>query len=353
MLLNYSLSGKMGKTPPRLKGLDFSLEEALEARDNDRILSLALFTPNRCNARCRPCYISAGKDDPNQLSFDEYKEIIDEAKKLRVKTIWTPGAGEPTIWNHFRDFIDYIAESGMLSVVFTNSFTMDSGLAKFLNDRNASVVTKLWSFDKSTADYLVGVNGAYEKMQRGLNILMEEGFNGYFQRTDGVEVSRLAVEMVICGANYQEAPEIFRFARENQIFPYLERILMRGRAAADPSLQINAEQTEKVFNECAEIDRKEFGYDWEPKMPYIGEPCIKIFHNMTVDHQGSIRPCCGCQVYIGNIREQSIQDTINSVSFRNIRQHLHEKIIGPKFYYNCAAVNEPAVRELLEKSPTP
>ena len=202
MLLISYLIVKMTQAPPRLKGLDFSLEETLNAREEKRLLSLALFTPNRCNARCKPCYISAGKDDPNQLSFEEYKEIILQAKDLGAQTIWTPGAGEPTIWPHLREFVEFIAKQGMTPVIFTNSFTMNTGLARFLYHRNVSIVTKLWSFDKKTADYLVGVDGAYEKMQTGLQILIEQGFNSYVTRPDGVKTTRLGVEMVINSINW-------------------------------------------------------------------------------------------------------------------------------------------------------
>jgi len=47
-----------------------------------------------CNFRCIHCYCNAGKKHPNELSFDEIKDLILQVKETRVWALDIVG-GEP------------------------------------------------------------------------------------------------------------------------------------------------------------------------------------------------------------------------------------------------------------------
>ncbi len=317
-LVNLS-SPKELAPPPKLKGFDFSKDVAFEARNTNRLLSLALFTTRLCNLRCRYCYIEGGTPLPNELSLTEYKDVILQAKDLGVKTVWVPGAGEPTLQKNLKELIDFTDSLDMWFVMFTNGMLIDDDWARFLIDRRTSVVVKFNSTTPSKQDYLAGISGAYDRIQKGRQTLLDYGFNDHYP-------TRMAVESVICSTNYSEIAEIFSWARDNNVFPYIETLLDSGRAAELSSLHVDSAALGRLFQQLLEIDQKDYGYTWAPVPPYVASTCDKLLYNLTVDSQGIARPCCGVHAPIGDIRKEKLSDIINSPLLQLLRhpeQSLH------------------------------
>ena len=59
-----------------------------------------------CNLACRHCLSSSGRRDPDELSTDEAKAVIDELERMQVFYV-NIGGGEPTIRSDFWEIIDY------------------------------------------------------------------------------------------------------------------------------------------------------------------------------------------------------------------------------------------------------
>lgn len=205
--------------------------------------------------------------------------------------------------------------------MFTNGTLVTKEVAKKLFDLNVFIIPKLNSFIPRVQDYLAGAKGAYQKMRRGLENLMNAGFNK-------TEPSRLSLESIICRKNYKEIPDIFRFCRKNNIIPYIELVTFKGRAKENTDLAITREEAKKLFYDILKIDREEFGFDWIPIPPIIATTCRKLLYNMYIDCQGNVKPCVAVDVYAGNVRSKSLKEMLESrliQSTRNVRRNLKGK----------------------------
>ncbi len=119
-----------------------------------------------------------------------------------------------------------MASNGMIPALFTNALAMTKDLAKFLYEANASVITKLDSLKEDVQDRLVGRTGAYRMMRTGLDNLLDAGFADIEDESK----LRLGASFVVCKANMDEVPDIWKFCRQNRLFPNLEMMVPNGKA---------------------------------------------------------------------------------------------------------------------------
>lgn len=330
MLCNSNLGVILNQqfySPPLINGVNFTSSEIESIRNSAKLLTLTFLTSNRCNFKCKYCYTNAGNAEDNEFTFDECKLVIDQARSLGAKTIWIPGAGEPMLDNNFYidgefPLIDYANDKGMSVTFFTNGCFMTSDITKKLASKNVSVVTKINSFNKQIQDYLVGRNGAFEKMQEGLHNLIEAGFN----KTD---ITRLGINTVITNQNHNEILDIFRYCRLNSIIPYISVTLHAGRAKEHLELEIPQDRIRNLFKKALEIDQTEFGFTWFPSPPYMADQCKKLFYDIVVTSTGDVRFCPGINISIGNVRKKPLKLIMQESSLlskiRNIKDHLKGK----------------------------
>lgn len=99
---------------------------------------------SNCNFNCQFC-VQKNKED-SRISFDEYKQIIDECCELGLETVQLEGSGEATLREDLPDFISYAADKGVKVNIYSNGFLMrgefmkqcvDAGLSLFRFSINA------------------------------------------------------------------------------------------------------------------------------------------------------------------------------------------------------------------------
>lgn len=100
------------KNPPELKGLDFTDKEITEANRRNRLLRVTIETSMACNLKCRYCSNKAGKPLPNELSLEEIKNDIDQALELGARSVVFIGGGEPLLYKHIFELIEYADRRG-------------------------------------------------------------------------------------------------------------------------------------------------------------------------------------------------------------------------------------------------
>lgn len=266
-----------------------------------------------CNLNCLTCYVNAGKPDPNELTFADCQNVLRQAKKLGARTWVVTGAGEPFMDKKFLPLIEFANNFGMSVVVFTNNILITPKLANWLFARKVSVVAKLNSLKLEVQDFIVGKSGASKVIYRGLNNLIAAGFNQS-------QPSRLAIDSVIVQQNYKEIPDIFRFCRDRNIIPYITTELPGGRGKDNAGiLDLSVNKIRDVFQQLLEIDHG-YGYNWEPHPPIVaGGSCKKILYQLFVGHTGEIGVCPGLNISLGNVRETSLAQALQSDLVRKVR----------------------------------
>ncbi|RLB46402.1 MAG: hypothetical protein DRI90_27370, partial [Deltaproteobacteria bacterium] len=265
---------------------------------------ISLELSRQCNLRCTFCYAQATAEPCVGLTDAEVRAVIDEAVALGACLISIVGGGESllrrSILRSGESCIDYANKRGCYAVVYTNCTLVDREAARWLNDRDVTVVGKMMSLRDSVQDSLVGVTGASVKIRRGVDALIEAGLAA-------TKPPRLALESVICRDNYDEMPAMWRWMRARGIVPEVEIPTMHGRATENRGALFfdEAEAPDKyrqLFEELLAIDRSEFGYDWIPHPPFVACSCQLYYSNCYVTDQGAVQPCASVDRVYGRLR---------------------------------------------------
>ena len=312
---------------PLVKGLDFSEEKIRYALKHNRMLMLIIFTDKKCNLKCPYCFTSGWEEKrENLLSLSEYKDIIIQAKELGAKSVWWVGTGEPFLYEHWRELIDFITAQNMWVGIYTNGTLIDKEVVRFVNERNVSLYVKMNSFDPQIQDKLAGgIKGTYKKIQKGIKNLLEVGFN---------RENRFAIETVITKLNYHKIPEIFRWARQNKIIPFIEMMEYANNWAKN--FDVSLEEHRDLFYRLLQIDQDEFGYSWIPYPPWVAMRCKNLYFSIAVDAEGNVQPCSGLHIKIGNVREKPLEFWWNIPELKELRDP--EKI-EPHYCKGCSLGN--------------
>jgi MoaA/NifB/PqqE/SkfB family radical SAM enzyme len=97
-------------------GINILFDEIAVAIPDIAPRHMSIAVTNACNLNCGYCYIH---HDKYELSIVDVKKWIDELNRSGCLSIGL-GGGEPTLWNHIVEIIDYISSTEMAVTMTTN-----------------------------------------------------------------------------------------------------------------------------------------------------------------------------------------------------------------------------------------
>lgn len=281
----------------QIYNLEFTEQEIREAVAADRLLSMEIEFSRVCNFRCSYCYVPTAGEWRNELSGEEIKDVILQAKELGARKIIILG-GEPSIYPQLVEMLRFLGKEGLEIEMFTNGSGVDKNLAAILAEEKVRVVLKLNSRDETTQDLLAGKKGALQTITKALVTLQEAGYPS--------EQLFLAISTVICRQNIKELPAMWQWLRREKIEPYFEIITPQANALKNQWLTVDSGELKQLFEQLAEIDRQQFGRNWEPQPPLVGNKCMRHQVSCVVTATGDVMPCVGVTIALDNIRHNKL-----------------------------------------------
>ena len=302
-----------------------------------------------CNFYCPYCYVPQNPSLENELTDEEIRDVILQAKDLGAKKIIILG-GEPMIYPQIMDMIGFINKQGLEIEMFTNGSQITAETAKQLFDHKVKVVLKVNSFDESIQDMLSGKKDAFKIIQSAFYNLKEAGYPS--------PEALLAASTIICRQNINELVDMWCWLRDQNIIPYFEMITPQGSANQNEWLDVDSRKVYDIFCRIAEIDRTRYNHSWEPQPPLVGNKCLRHLFSCLVNSKGYVIPCVGVNIPVGNIREQKLKDIIrDSEVIQNLRGY-HRTIKGPcrtcekaDICYGCRGVAYQLTGDYLASDP--
>ena len=131
-----------------------------------------------CNLSCVHCLSSSGRRDPDELSTDEAKALIDEFERMKIFYV-NIGGGEPTVRPDFWELLDYAVDHHVGVKFSTNGFRITPERAARL--AATDYVDVQISLDGATADVNDPVRGegTYDAAMRALGNLQAAGMKDF------------------------------------------------------------------------------------------------------------------------------------------------------------------------------
>jgi radical SAM protein with 4Fe4S-binding SPASM domain len=312
----------MFKAPLKLKGFSFTAEQAYRYNKDSRTLYLCVEVNNDCNISCIYCPSGAARAGLNkQVSLSVAKSVIDQGVEQGISSILYRG-GEPLLYKDFWPLMEYSYLRGIVPVIFTNSTLITKDVARNLYNLNVSVMAKLDSLDDMVQDFYTEV-GISEKIRIGFDNLIEAGFNA----PDDSGYTRMGASIYVWKMATWQLPDVWRFCRDNNIFPYIRPAGHTG--FPDRNFAIGREENLVIQSMLRRIDGDEYNIRWDTGR-YSSVPahaCWAFLAGCCINVDGDVSACSGTET-IGNIFKDPLKDILRTEAFKRCRD-FHNNVDEP------------------------
>ncbi|MDD2404378.1 MAG: radical SAM protein [Victivallaceae bacterium] len=298
---------------------EISEDEIRDAAKKNCLLSMEIEFNKNCNYNCPYCYAAADQGGQDYILPAELAEsAIRQAAQLGARKIVIIG-GEPLLFEDLEARIKLITELGMGAEIFTNGSLVNPENAAMFFKYGCRVVVKLNSLNAEIQERLTGIKNALSIAKRAVTVLKEAGFNS---------PDMLAASTVISSENLDGIIELWKYLRENAITPYFEMITPQGRLLDNKYLEVDSLVIKDIFEQISEIDRQ-YGYDWQPQPPLVGDKCLRNTYSCLINYGGDVFPCVGIDKKIGNIAERPLRIILEESHVIQDLKNYRNMIKGP------------------------
>ena len=339
----------MNRHPAPTGSSEFPPGVIAEAARLGRLLTMEIEFSLRCNFRCPYCYVPGKEQAQDELSVEEIRSAILQARALGAGRIIVLG-GEPTIYPATPELIEFMRENGLEVELFTNGTGITGEFAAMLHRHRVRVALKLNAFDAELQNRLSGHAGAHRIIHAALERLKAVGYPDADHQ--------LAISSVICRQNIADLPRLWRWAREQGIMPYFEIITPQADALDNPWLDVSPPELEEFFRAIAELDERLFGHRWEIQPPLVGGQCMRHQYSCVVTARGDVMPCVGVAIPLGNLRERPLAEILAGSQVLKDLKNYRETIKGgcrtcdrADVCYGCRGAAFQLTRDYLASDP--
>jgi radical SAM protein with 4Fe4S-binding SPASM domain len=288
----------------------------------------------RCNNDCRHCWLripASDKEKENELSFDEIKGIVDEARKMGCRK-WSISGGEPMIRPDFCDIFDYLTSQSSSYTLNTNGALITPKIAKLMARKGVKMVA-LYGATAQVHDHITRNPGSFEATMRGFRYLKEAGAgflvqlipmkDNYHQYRDMVRLAQSLSKHCRIGAAWLYLSACGDSERNEEI--------IRQRLSPEEVVRLNQpdlsfeEQASEVDNSCyGPVDSKHLFFS-----------CINSRRDFHIDPYGQMSFCC-------YLKDPSLRYDLRTGSFQdgweNFIPSMARKVkIGQEHKKNCGS----------------
>lgn len=323
-----------------VNGWSFS-KEIIE-KNKGKLLTLDIDFGNVCTLNCPHCFRRDNKVDFGKTKTMNYKDtikLIEDAKKLGLRTVKFLGAGEPFESKRFLEFLRELKKLRVIPLIFTKGHVIgDDNLVKKyysqygistgkqlireLKKVNASILLGCNSFDPKLQDKMVGgIKGYTLKRNKALELLVRAGFN----KTNPTRLC-LAINP-ITKANYDDIFEIYKWARIRNLSTIICPTMVSGRCAKEKNWKKITPSQKKLIDLYTKIYKYNITkgiqtlkqIEEEGISAYAGtNVCNQVSCGMYVTLTGIVLRCPGDDITtFGNIWKNSLKKIwVNSENFK-------------------------------------
>lgn len=274
---------------------------------------------DRCNLKCQMCPRYDKEIKLAEISFDDYKRLIDQMPYLH--SVSPVGLGEPLIHKDILDMIKYPKEKGIDVFLYSNGTLLNRGTSDKLLELGLDSIS--FSVDGATEETYesIRIGAKFDQVMENITYLVN-------QRNKMKSEMHIVLQAVIMQKNMHELPDFIRLAKRIGVdaigFGDVQYSFEIGISKKDQSLRMveDKEKLQKLINETIKI-AKELNIEilslpqTEQRTSWSSwNSCKYPWTYITINSNGMVRPCCGThKISMGNAFEESIKDIWNNERF--------------------------------------
>lgn len=326
--------GRQGDIPPQL--LQFS--------DTNRPLVVWNMT-NRCNLKCRHCYINAeDRKYQDELSTAEAEVFIRDLADMKVPVLLFSG-GEPLLRKDIFHLGSMAAELGLRPVISSNGTLIDDQVAEKIKAAGFQYVGISIDGGPETHDHFRNHAGAFDMALRGIRTCLEKGI-------------KTGIRFTVNKYNQEDLPVIFDMVEKEGIPRFcMYHLVYAGRGAEMANMDTSSAEKISILDYVSQktLELAAKGVETEilttdnhadgiyllnqiqARDPKRAAEVIQLLEMhggcsagtkfANVDPRGNVHPCQFWQDYtVGNVREQpfsAIWTSDDALMVQLRQKHLH------------------------------
>jgi len=300
---------------------------------------------SKCNLRCRHCFGSYSVENENELTLDEWKSVIDDMVKSNVFYVNISG-GEATQSPFFREFIEYLEESGMHFILTTNGVFSDA-MRDFIAGKREYLIGVKISLDGPDAESHGYIRrDSAGKYSRG--IFGKTMDNILFFSREGIP---LTIATVLHRKNIEKMGEFRKLIKRiNPVSWFISPIIPTGRGDENRFVREFYDYFDNAFWDRVCSDAREsrinvrmidmpVGVQGKGLSAYT---CPSALNFCEIHSDGTVSPCTLCRVCIPeefmkfeNIRSKSIMEIWEGKVFSRFRSYMDKGCEGCRMLPEC------------------
>ena len=285
----------------------YNTEETKEG--NLDYISIALL--GACNMKCIFCYVDgdrAGIWNPAEL-----KHLFKEAYDLGMRKIQLSG-GEPLIYPNLELVLEDLTALNVDILMATNTTLITPQKAELLARHKVKVGISMETIDETVSDELSGVPGSHAKKLEGIDTLRNAGY------THSPDLP-LNIIMKTLKQNLPTYIKTWKWAKGQGIQPILDRAIPGDRCKL--GWVVEPSELRYLLDEIGKIEGVYH------RIPFVNnEGCNRIGSSVHIELEGSVYPCAGIPVSMGNVKEQSLTHIWNNSELAIQLRDYKSKISG-------------------------
>ena len=268
-----------------------------------RLTSLDFMITRGCNFECTWCFAEASPRQKDYLPFHLLKSITEEASDLGVKLFVLTG-GEPLVYrdpeldsiggvgNHFFEIIRMIRDIYKKKdrtakiLAFDDVALITPEIAKKFAEYEIGLCTKGDTLSSELQDYKVNQVGAYKKMQRGYQNLVEAGY-GKDPRL------RVVVNSILDHTTFDGMVDLHLWVMDHGFDHSIVPIHYCGNAEdEDQEAGVHSPHVKVLYDVLSRIDKRLYDIEWTPwsAFPY-NKTCNRNRSGLHIRANGNVAAC--------------------------------------------------------------
>lgn len=271
-----------------------------------RLLTVCLELTYRCNEKCIHCYIDDPENESSELSFSDYKKLLDDIRGLGCMGILLTG-GEPTLHRDFLKIAFYAKQIGLMVDIYTNGLCMDDSMMdQLIALKPNSISFSFYGGNAQSHDIITGVPGSFEKSLRTMMMCKCAGIDTF-------------IKTVVMKQNFDSYEELLKLGRRihTRVLSSLSVIPTHQGRMPDEFRLMDPDKYKKILE-------LEYQYGLHSTRAASGERedyvCASGLSALSIDPFGTVYPCNANPIVLGNIRNDEIGAIWNdSDKLRSIR----------------------------------
>lgn len=283
--------------------------------DERHLLTVCLELTYRCNERCVHCYIDDPESEARELSFADYRKLLDEIRGMGCMGVLLTG-GEPTLHRDFFKIAGYAKQIGLMVDIYTNGLHLDDGMMdRLIELKPNSVSFSFYGGNAESHDGITGVPGSFEKSLRAMMMCKCAGFDTF-------------IKTVVMKQNYEGYEELLKLGKRLNI-RVMSSLTVMPTHSGKPAGAYRLMDPEK-YRHILEL---EYRYGLHGTEPVAGERgdyvCASGMDALSVNPYGEIYACNANPVVLGTVGRDDIKTAWDtSEALREIRDMRFHQISG-------------------------